>query len=280
MLEKSTLKRLREHNLIELLKKDPNPSQTLGRLRSQVDRAIRESTLVAKQLPKRTHAQVFGCTNIEELVKAILEGNSNDDSDDSNGNFDGNVIHIAAMLVREGIDYCVKQYTSKIEQSSRLNRATIDKLNEACQICDAIALKIYSPSIESAAKAENLMYLFNWNNIDEVNISDIGSDGDSVSDDNKTLICLLKEIIGSKLERELGLTRQTKIEIEAGIKRCYMITRFGKGFRSDLEINKDEKSLTITVFDEDYTSKWFSRNLVVKKEYGMYYIYDKKSVEV
>ncbi|MGI0045063.1 MAG: hypothetical protein ACRD47_15255, partial [Nitrososphaeraceae archaeon] len=85
----------------------------------------------------------------------------------------------------------------------------------------------------------------------------------------------LKDIIGKKMGRDLGLTRQIKIEIESGIKRCYIITRFGKGFRSELEISKDEKLLTITFFDEDFTSKLLSRNLIVKKEHGMYYIFDK-----
>jgi hypothetical protein len=275
MLGKSTLKRLREHDLIELLRRDPNPSQTLGRLRSQVDRAIKESTLVAKKLPKRTHAQVFECTNVAELLKAILEGNPNDNSYDDIGNFDGNVIHIAAMLVREGVEYCVKQYTTKIEQNSRLNRPTIERLNEACQVCDAIAFRIYSPSIETAAKKENLTYLFNWNNISELNINDIELDGVTVGDDNKALISLLKEVISSKIGRGLGLTRQIKIEIEVGIKKCYIVTRFGKGYRIELEISKDEEILIITIFDEDYTSKLLSRNLIIKKKYGMYYVYDK-----
>jgi hypothetical protein len=278
MLGKSTRKKLSEHNLLELLKKDPNPSQTLGRLRGQVVRAMRDSSLVARKVPKSTHAQVFNYTNVEDLVKAILEGNRSDKSDDNSEGFDGNIIHIAAMLVREGADYCVKQYTSKIESSSSLNRATIEKLNNACQICDAIAFRLHSPSMKFAAEKENLVYLFNWNRVGELNISDIESDGEDLNDDSKSLLRFLKDVISNKVGRDLGLTRQIKIEIESGIKRCYIITRFGKGYRSELEMSNDEKLLTITIFDEDYTSKLLSVNLIVKKEYGMYYIFDEKSI--
>lgn len=275
MLEKSTLKRLREHDLIELLKKDTNPSQTLNRLRSHADRAMKQSALLARRFPKQTHTQVFNYTNVKELIQAILEGNPNDSSDPNNAEFEGNVIHIAAMLVKVGTDYCIKQYTSRIENSSTLNRATIEELSGACQICDAISFRIYSSQRESTSKTENLIYLFNWNKIGELNVND--TELDDVSDDYKILIRLLKDIISEKIGREIGLTRQTKIELEGGIKRCYLITRFGKGFRCELEINKDEKSLKITIFDEDYSTKLFSRTLIVKNEYETYYVYDKKN---
>ncbi|MGH9976223.1 MAG: hypothetical protein ACRD8Z_10375 [Nitrososphaeraceae archaeon] len=89
-------------------------------------------------------------------MDAILYGNPGDN--DNGEDFEGMMTHIAALLVRKGIKYCLNQYTLKLEQNSALNKATVKELNNAVEICDAIAFKVYFPQLNSTAKEKNLIY--------------------------------------------------------------------------------------------------------------------------
>ena len=76
-------------------------------------------------------------------MDAILYGNpENNNDNDNDENFEGRMTHIAGLLVRKGINYCLNQYTLKLEQNSALNKATVKELNNAVEICDAIAFKV------------------------------------------------------------------------------------------------------------------------------------------
>ena len=125
MLEKKTRKSIQQHNLLDILKKDSNPYRKLKRLRDQSSRALDDLALLAINFPKDSHTQVFTHTAIEKLVDAILYGNSGDN--DNGEDFEGRMTHIAGLLVRKGIKYCLNQYTLKLEQNSALNKATIKR---------------------------------------------------------------------------------------------------------------------------------------------------------
>ncbi|MGH9976224.1 MAG: hypothetical protein ACRD8Z_10380 [Nitrososphaeraceae archaeon] len=82
--------------------------------------------------------------------------------------------------------------------------------------------------------------------------------------------------------KKLGQSREIKIESKEGTSErksslaCYFVTRFGKGFRYRLQMSKDCKSVDTTFYDEDYSSPLITKNLVVIKEVGNYYIYDER----
>ena len=269
-----------------MLKKDSNPYGKLRRFRDQSRRALDDLALLAINFPKDSHTQVFTHTAIENLVDAILYGNPQDYTIDNNGDFEGKMTHIATLLVRKGISYCLNQYTLRIEQNSALNQSTIKELNHAIEICDAIAFKVYSSQLQSTAKEKNLIYLFNWNKIKEIRINSIESDSVTLNDDMRNLIKFLTNELTKIQRKKLGQLREIKIESNEGTGElkssfiCYLVTRFGTGFRCQLQISKDYNSVETTFYDEDYSSPLITRNLVVNKEVGNYYIYDERKPNV
>ncbi len=160
-------KKLNAHNWLEIARRDSNPSQTLYRFRSQGNRAINDLILLAEKLPDDTLKDIFNYTNISKLASAILEKNEVGDSTTVDEDA-GRRIQLATRLVEIGIETCINQYQSKIEQNSVLNKYVIDELREARDLCNEISFKIRLPRIEEAAKKEDLIYLFNWNKIEEV----------------------------------------------------------------------------------------------------------------
>ena len=87
----------------------------------------------------------------------------------------------------------------------------------------------------------------------------------------------------TKIQRKrLGPPREIKIEFKEGIGGrkvnfvCYLVTRFGKSFRCQLQMSKDCKSVETTFYDEDYSSPLITRNLVVNKEVGNLYVYEER----
>ena len=87
----------------------------------------------------------------------------------------------------------------------------------------------------------------------------------------------------AKLQRKrLGPPRGIKIEFKEGTGErvvnfvCYLVTRFGKSFRCQLQMSNDCKSVETTFYDEDYSSPLISRNLVVNKEAGNLYVYEER----
>ena len=192
-----------------LLKRILIPGKLCTRLRTQSARAISELAMLANKLPNEEQGKIFDYDNVECLLQAILKGNDQKlnyyskaeeenketiifqkENIEYDNNFNSRITHLAALLVREGIKICIDQYKSKIEQDSTLNQATIDKLKNAVEICDAIAFKLYSPKIELITKKQKLTYLFNLNRITEVSINEPSGIPGS---DNKKLIEFLKK---------------------------------------------------------------------------------------
>jgi hypothetical protein len=212
---KGIKKKLRERNWQDIARKDSNPSGMLARFKSQCRNAITELTLLASRLPNEEQESIFDYDNIQALIEAMLQGNSeglhsyfkaNDKSifkgndRDYDNKFNSRITHTAALLVREGVKLCIDQYKSKLEQDSRLNQATIDKLNDAAEICDAIAFKLYSRStVEStSSNKEKLSYLFNW---DKVTSTNTDYPENIHGEDNRLLFHLIKDRLGDPLNK-------------------------------------------------------------------------------
>jgi len=174
-------KKLREHNWLELARKDPNPSATLRRLTYEANKAINDLVLLAEKLPDDRVAEIFSKANTGKMVHQILEGNRYEKKDVA---FEGRITQIAALLVRLGTTECIKQYQLKVEPNSILNEPIINHLKRTHEICDEIASKMYLPNIKSKIGSD-VAYFFNWNKVDEM--SDIPPDKVR-GDDNKTFI--------------------------------------------------------------------------------------------
>jgi hypothetical protein len=189
MLPKLTRKKLIEHNWVEIARRDSNPYQTLHRLRNQAIRAVNDLNLIAQRLPDEEQKEIFSYTNIKKLVSAILR--ENELIVGNSTAIDVRRIELAALLVRLGIRICIEQYQTKIEQDSILNDLTINHLLRARDICNAISFKMRLPQIEEEAEKEDLIYLFNWNRIEEVHESKVH---EIKGQDTKKFVRLLGDI--------------------------------------------------------------------------------------
>jgi hypothetical protein len=166
LLPKSTRKKLLEHNWVEMARKDSNPYQTLHRLRTKAIRAVDDLILIAQRLPYETQKEIFDYKNTKKLVLSIL--GENDSLSGNSDIHDSRRLQLAASLVEIGMKVCIEQYQTKIEQDSVLNDLTINHLARARDICNAISFKARLPQVEEEAEKEDLVYLFNWNRIQEI----------------------------------------------------------------------------------------------------------------
>jgi hypothetical protein len=158
-------KKLLERNSVDLFENESNPSQMLRRLRDEGNRAINDLALLAQRLPADTFKDIFNYANISKLIKSLF---SETEFDGGNTTLDVQKTELASLLARVGINFCIKQYEQNIETNSVLNESTIAQLNKSIDICDTIAFKMKIPVIHTVAEKEGLIYLFNWNKIEEV----------------------------------------------------------------------------------------------------------------
>jgi hypothetical protein len=312
LLQKDSRKKLRERNWKDIARKDTNLSGTLARFKRQSDDAIRDLTLLANKLPNEEQESIFDYENIQALIEAILQANNeglhsyskaNDksvvkgDNRDYDNRFNSRITHTAALLVREGVKFCIDQYKSKLEQDSRLNQATIDKLNDAAEICDAIAFKLHSRStVEStSSNKEKLFYLFNW---DKVTSTNSDSPDDISGEDNRLLFQFIKDKLGDSLNKwvdgrpfEINEIRIKKREFydHPGMKNyrdisCDIIRRTDEIIRSHLRLDYSKNIVKLTISDITGFTKAYGKaigpveeELTAKRQYGNYYIYSKKT---
>lgn len=166
MLDNATKKQFREHNWVEISDSVSNRSQKLRRLKKQANDAISDLSLLASRLPNEEQAEIFTQQNIKKLISSILRGDTSELSEDANFNIRST--RIAALLVREGIDLCIKQYHTKIESNPVFNEHVINHLDKTKEICYEIDFKTRSSSFEISSEKGKLPYLFNWNEIDDI----------------------------------------------------------------------------------------------------------------
>jgi hypothetical protein len=293
MLQKDVRKKFNTQNWIQIARRDHNPRQTIHRLKMQSNNAISDLTILANKLPNEEQNAIFSYKNIESLLQAILKGNNDKlnyysksedkgekkvflgDNSEYDNNFNSRIIHLAALLVKEGIKKCIDQYSSKIERDSTLNKATIDNLKNAAEICDAIAFKLYLPKIELITREKKLTYLFNLKNVTEFNA---GEPSEIHGTDNEELVEFLKRELTKWLGKELGQLRQIMTEFREIDKnkviRCLFVTRYGKAYNCDLKLNPSQKDMIITFYDIDHENPIFKKdNLIVNLENNNYYVY-------
>jgi hypothetical protein len=274
MFDKSTVKQLMEHNMLDVLESDPNRSQKLLRMREISERGIRELTLLASQIPKSTHVKIFNCASVERLLRAILEGNPDDRIADSQ--FEVEMSRIAAMLVRECVNYCARLYTLNIEPNMALNQTVLDRLTNTVELCEAIAFKTFVRQTESIGQEGTTHYLFNWEKITSADSYDFGG---IKGEDNWNLIKFLNKELDERIDRkarkEMLNLRQIQIEESVRSKACYFLLEKDKGYRCIINMKKDESELElrITNLEGDRIPIASKKRLIVQKDSSNYHRY-------
>src|SRR6476620_1953411 len=126
MLQNDSRRKLLEHNWVETRKKTHNSSQTLNRFGKQANVALDDLALLAKKLPEDyVLRKIFTQKNLRVLLQSILHGNKRSylvDDEELDVDIDDNIrrAQLAALMIKIGIDFCIDQYKSTIEQSSIL----------------------------------------------------------------------------------------------------------------------------------------------------------------
>ena len=151
MLTKHMRKKFQEHDWLEIARRDSNPNQTLLRLKRQAKRAIGDLALLARKLPNDNQKAIFNYANIQELVNSILNVNTETDARVEESIFNWSDIEIvpdarrtelAALLVRRGTDFCIKEYQNVIQPNHILNEPILSQLLKSVDICRGISNEI------------------------------------------------------------------------------------------------------------------------------------------
>jgi hypothetical protein len=248
MFDKSTVKLLTEHKLLDALENDSNKYQRLLRMHEISERGIRELTLLAGQIPKSIHVKIFTFANMEKLLKAVLEGSPDDRMADLQ--FEVEMSRISAMLIRECVKYCSSLYSLGIETDRTLNQTVLDKLTNAVELCEAIAFKTFIRRTESLGREESTHYLFNW---DKITPSDSYDFSGIIGEDNWNLIMYLNKELDERIDRKarkgLRNSKQIRIEVSDRSKECYFLLENDKGYRCILMMKKDQSELKLKITD-------------------------------
>lgn len=260
-------KKLLELNSVDMLENESNPSQTLRRLRDEGNQAINDLALLAQKLPADTFKDIFNYTNIGKLFKSLF---SETEFDGGNSALDMQKTELASLLARIGINFCKKQYEQKIETNSVLNESTIAQLNKSIDICDTIAFKMKIPIIHAVSEKEGLIYLFNWNKIEEVHEMKVS---EIKGEDTKKFVSFLEN---ERKDCPLTIIHKINLDIFYDDAREFEFTDVG-GYRYKgiLEIDRKGKKGSLLA-ENDNHELVLERPLIVKMENEDLYVYMKK----
>jgi hypothetical protein len=164
LLHKETRKALSERIWLQLKERDSNPRLTLMRLKKQSITAIDDISLLARKLPEDTLSGIFSYERLKKLIEAILwDKNSDEYSDINNAGPDPRRTYLGALLAQEGIKLCTKAYLAQNRETPILTEATVDQLNKTIKICNEIAYLVDLPARKESK--DDLQYLFNWSRV-------------------------------------------------------------------------------------------------------------------
>ena len=277
MLTKDTHRRLKEHGWLEIEKKHSNPYVALNRFKHQATEAIDDLTLIAQKLPDATLKDIFNYTNIKKLTSAVLNDNELLVGDSTTTADDVRRLQLATLLVEIGIQTCIEQYQSKIEQDSILNELTISHLSRAREICNAISFKVRLPHLEEEAEKRDLVYLFNWNRIKEIHeikVSELKEEG------TKQFVGLLSDIyyghtlvppdvINTISFNQTEEDRNSNILVE-------FTDFYGGQCHGRISLNLEKKTAHLSMHTED--KRILQHDFVIKIENENLYVYKKRKM--
>ncbi|CAN5499098.1 hypothetical protein BH18THE2_BH18THE2_25580 [soil metagenome] len=160
MLSKHMRKKLLERTLLEIEKKESNPTQMWSRLRNTCVRAIDDLILVAKKLPEDKQKEIFTPHKIDEFVSCLLYRG---DTYPYPHIFNPHKAELASRLVERGVSLNSYQFHLLNRGTPSLVEPTSNHLKQAVSICRDISYKLQLKKIEEEAVEAEIVYLFSWN---------------------------------------------------------------------------------------------------------------------
>jgi hypothetical protein len=168
MLGKEQRKSLLQRNWVDIMNQDSNRSQTWQRLRDKAIRAMDDLILLAKKLPDEEQQEIFD-NKIKAFCSSILRTNKIEmiptNLQYAHNRLDYRRTRLAAILVKEALDLCVYQHQLLFSDMPTQNKLTIEQLERTQNICDELAYKLHIRKLEEDSREENLIYLFEWNEL-------------------------------------------------------------------------------------------------------------------
>lgn len=295
MLHKDTRKALQDHNWIQLKERNSNPRLALIRLKNQSITAISDISLIAQKLPVKEQDKIFKYDSMKTLIEAILNVSSEEYSDIGNTGLDPRRIHLAAMLAEEGIKRCTRAYIAQNRDTPILTEATVDQLNRTIKVCKEIAYLVDLPSRKESENA--LEYVFNWSRVpgsDESKFVDFienifGSIYENFKDDNLLTHEIKKEdpvSHGASLEELADLyeaTGKKEKEMRSRLRASKIVLNvidMNNEIMATYSLILRFSSRSIKLIYEVHGKKGQldpPPNIIVKQDYGNFYIYRRKS---
>ncbi|MGC1132333.1 MAG: hypothetical protein WA941_05895 [Nitrososphaeraceae archaeon] len=249
-------KKLSEHSWLEIVRRDSNPSDILRRLIDNANKSINDLMLLVDKLPDDKQAEIFRYDNMDRLLRTMLRGPIHDSGDSwVNKNRVSRRAHLSSMLVTIGIQFSKMVYENALERNPTLKRATIEKLDDAIEMCEAIALKAYSHPLSSYSSG--LVFLFNWNNITNLE----STNHERVKgDDNIELVRYINNEIS-------GLVT-ISIKVHEELISCHLVNREGVDRDCQFDLDEEQKNVIVNLYDSSSPEviSILEKSLVLKRK--------------
>ena len=258
--------------------------------------AIDDISLLARKLPEDTQSEIFNYERIKKLIDAILCNTNNDDnSDGNNAGSDSRRTYLGALLAQEGIRLCTKAYVEQNRETPILTETTVDQLNQTIKICNEIAYVVDLP--KKKVSKDNLQYLFNWSRVpgpDETKFvnfieSIFGSIYENFKDDGISTYEIKKnepaayryeslEELNDKYsatDKELADIRASQRTSEIVLNILDLDHQLIGYFSLRLKFSTNEVKLEYIPYSGK-ASQLNVEKVIVKRDYGNFYIYTRK----
>jgi hypothetical protein len=181
MLESQTRDKFKTNNWSKIIGNESNPHQFINRLRSRVNSALKDLSLIAERLPDKEFGKVFNVEGLGVFLKSLTLYQNDPDS---------KLIKrpqnhkIRLLLVERGLAELKDMTEKEYAHIPNLSRLISTKVNETYGICKDLLLDIERKELEKEAFNKDRLFLFKFSDLYEyVNFQPL----------NETIINVIKE---------------------------------------------------------------------------------------
>jgi hypothetical protein len=167
MFTKNLRKIILEHDWVDIMKRSSNTTQTWRRIRDEATRGLNDLTLLAKKLPDDKQQEIFD-NKISDFLSAILGIDPTIGLVEHQPNLrylDPRTTKLAAELANIALNFCIYQHEFLLKDMPTQLKLTTEQLLRSEKICDELAYKLRITKLEEDSREENLIYLFEWNEL-------------------------------------------------------------------------------------------------------------------
>lgn len=162
MLETQTRDKFKTNNWRKIIQNESNPHQFVNRLRSRVNSALKDLSLIAERLPDKEFGKVF---NVEELG-VFLESLTLYQKDPDSKFIKRPQNHkIRLLLVERGLAELKDMTEKEYAHIPNLSRLISTKVDETYGICKDLLLDIERKELEKDAFSKDRLFLFKFSDL-------------------------------------------------------------------------------------------------------------------